>query len=618
MIKLLASLLLFPVVVLAGFTEPDRALIGNRNLLTNPGFENGKAGWSASAGTFTINTSAANIGSGNAAGSWATGASSRTLSSTAVTIPAGSFAKSGVASCNIKGSTAAHTISVYDGSATLASTTVTLGSTYVRTSINFVMPSSGTVAVRITSASSETIYVDDCYLGLANGFNVSQTNQAVLFGTLNYAQTSNCLWTRNNVAFGSFSADTDCPAPTVTGQASAPSTKIPAITFSNMGPGEYLFIFTGEFYQGSAANTAHFRCHDGTSASDEMHVVYDNAAYQNTITCRFSYTTAGTRTIELQAKTNGSVNMSIDASATANFNVKVYKFPSSADTVYSPDKVANSWSGYHDNDCSWARTNVALGDPAADASCTLTERTNTNFGTVTSYLSGSDKLPGIVFTPSRAGKYEVCATFSGEASGTGVGVGIRLWDGTTVINDVGFQTTTTNAENGKDKTRCGFLNVTSTSAVTVSLQVAASSGSYTITGGYGVNTSRAIEWTIKQIDSQFPAPLLVNSVVSYATSPERVVRAKISAAGVVSLESGDWINGNCATSGGGNNFYTCTLNSNIFSSTPVCVAGITTATGNHGEIILSTVSTSSIVAETYSSGGADSDRDWSLICMGPR
>src|SRR6185312_12571922 len=82
---------------------------------------------------------------------------------------------------------------------------------------------------------------------------------------------------------------------------------------------------------------------------------------------------------------------------------------------FRPDQVANSWSGYHDGTCSWSFTGSSFADPSDDGTCAFVERNNSNFGTVTSFGA---KKPGIVFTPSRAGRYYVCAIAAGVGSGT--------------------------------------------------------------------------------------------------------------------------------------------------------------------------------------------------------
>jgi hypothetical protein len=157
--------------------------------------------------------------------------------------------------------------------------------------------------------------------------------------------------------------------------------------------------------------------------------------------------------------------------------------------------VGQSWSGYHNaSDCSMARTNTAYGDQTADASCTFTERTNKNMGTVASALSGSDKLPGVTFTPGRVGVYEICAgvMYYGPASSVATN-GIQMIDGSSNVLAAEISQTTGTAQEIKNMMLCGHLNVTGSTvgtSNTVKLQGKSTTGAITITG---------IDWTIKNI-----------------------------------------------------------------------------------------------------------------------
>lgn len=162
--------------------------------------------------------------------------------------------------------------------------------------------------------------------------------------------------------------------------------------------------------------------------------------------------------------------------------------------------TAASWSGFHASDCSWARTNTAYGDPTADSACTLTESTNAGFGTVTSAVSGSDKLPGLVFTPPQTGKLMVCTPSYAAPNITAVAatIGIQLTDGTTVIAE--------SVQTGLVSTSYqGFLTcsqyiIASLSPVTIKLQSKASAGTITIGG----NGGHAVEWALFYIDEPLP------------------------------------------------------------------------------------------------------------------
>lgn len=81
-----------------------------------------------------------------------------------------------------------------------------------------------------------------------SGTSTLDIQQAQLFAKADWANNTNCTWSNSvtNTTPQNFAADSDCNDPTVFGNyASAPATKIPAITFSYMPAGVYKFVFNG-------------------------------------------------------------------------------------------------------------------------------------------------------------------------------------------------------------------------------------------------------------------------------------------------------------------------------------------------------------------------------------
>ncbi len=85
-------------------------------------------------------------------------------------------------------------------------------------------------------------------------------------GSLTWAPVTNCRWAVTTGTFGTdFSADTDCNAPTVLGDVTAPATKIPAITLNVEAGKLYRFRANGLIY--SASRECASRMTDGTDVS---------------------------------------------------------------------------------------------------------------------------------------------------------------------------------------------------------------------------------------------------------------------------------------------------------------------------------------------------------------
>lgn len=586
-----------------------------KNLLKNPGFENGKYGWTASGGaTAAANTTA--VLNGSYGYDWDSNSSSQTLTSDAITIPAGLKGRNGVVSCLIKvpSGTATHTLSAWDGSTALASATITSSAVPAVTTLNVPMPTSGTMALRLTSVASNEpeIYVDDCFMGAAEGFNLASISQAQLYGG---AVVSGCAgsWSTTSTSLADLSTQTGCSYATF-GNASAPSTMIAGIKFASLPPGEYVVEYEGLTSQTTSAKSSIFKFWDGTNYAREQSNLYSGSGGQTQIPgfkSTFSYsTTQSNITLSVRAAVTSGGTFAVYGTTNDWGVFRVYRFPSSTEQAVRPDQTPASWSGYHGSDCSWARTNTAYGDFASDASCTFTTRYNRNFGTVASYLNGSDPYPGIVFTPPAVGRYLACARWNMYGT-AGAGISGRLYDGTNVIGESDF-TASTSAYRVPHHL-CGIVDAASRSAITLRIEGKASTGSVTI----GVETATsAVDWSLVALDMPLPAPLLVGSVTSNSTGVERVERVKITGSGgstcTVNSQSGSWVSG-CTSAAAGN--YTINFVAGIFASTPICTASALGAERATPIISLST-SAMNVYHENYSA--SLSDGSVQVICMGAR
>lgn len=594
------------------------------NLLPNPDWETGTTGWTASAGTYTRTTTAANVAFGAGSGSWDASAASQTLTSTAVAIPTGLYGSNGLVRCSIKTTATDYVLQAYDGTNVLASATVRSGTQYSAQSVNFIFPSSGNIQVRVVSASdASVIYLDDCYLGSAS--NLTNVSQAQVYGSWRSAGTGNCMWTVTQSTYASdFPADTDCSTPVVSGGVSAAGTKVPHFVLSNAPPGTYSISVDFPFYSTTTGGNT-WACRlvdgDGTQIGSERGTRYYSVT-SSTVDARFlvhvegqvTYTTSASRTIKIQCRSDSNAS-NIEASfAGRDLNASVLYFPSSSQLALQPDQVANSWSGYHDSTCSWARTNTTYGDPTADATCGLTERKNNNFGTVTSYLSGTDKLPGIVFTPKKANStYFVCASIKSLGNTLSASLGYRLWDGTTTI----YETNRTEdvATNVDEMNMCGLYTAASVSSVTLSVQSKASAGSTTISNTG--DSASTIEWSVFDLSSLGQLQI-ANQVQTSNAGGESIQRARIANAGSASItsQSGSWITSvNRNTTGD----ISVNIASGTFSSTPSCVCMVENAEGRICMHDDGTSPTSSLVRfQTTVAGGSATDVNISIVCMGPR
>lgn len=607
--------------------EPVRQYAVERILNSNPGFENGKSSWTASGGSFTISVS--NPATGNAMAAWDSNGAAQTLTSTAVSIPPGAYGKNGVASAimTCASTSCTHTLQAYDGTNILASTTITSNQTvYVRTSVNFVFPISGSISIRIVSVASNepNLFIDDAIIGLADGINLSQVSQASLFGAVTSAPASSCSWSSTSATYAAFSADTDCSAATASGNASAPSTKIPAIRFANgIPPGTYMIVARGLFQTTGTTPQCSYQFTDGTNTFGWNSVGTTASVRASQMTGIVTYTGAqGDTTIQIHSAAyagTGTPTCVIENDTTTfeRFDIDVYRFPSTSDLGLRIDQVANVWSGFHSNDCSWARTNTSLGDPTADASCTFTQGTNTNFGTVASYVVANNE-PGIVWNPSKAGTYLVCATTVINGAGAaGTNLGIELSDLTPTV--IAFQEPAVNvAGQPQPVTLCGLYAATSTAAQTVRLRSSASTGAITIAAS--TTLGHSVDWTIMQVVQNLPMPLLVGGVVTNnsGVSNELYANLNCDASSAITSQSGTTANG-VATVGNVSTGVCAGTFAGMWSGTPICVANNQGSTLDSEVRIHATSSTAfSLYCITPSTGAALASCDASVFCTGPK
>jgi hypothetical protein len=438
------------------------------------------------------------------------------------------------------------------------------------------------------------------------------------------AGASSCSYTETTSTGSSDFVDlgtgTSCAAWTVVsngpGTISAQGTNDHRLVYTNMPPGNYKIEINGLIAQGNVSGACTWRLSDGTNSYQPqvMGVTTTVETYVPGLNFHVTVTTAATRTYKLQAADSmASSGCYLGNSANYGASWKIYRFPTTSETAYTADKTANSWSGYHDSTCSWARTNAAYGDPTADASCALVERTNNNFGTVST--SGS-VLPAITFTPSRAGRYYVCADFMVIHSALSFSA-VQLLAGSTVVVEKGG--TVAGISYGYAHNLCGIVVATSTAAVTLKIQTSASLGSTTIQSSSPYTT--ALNWSIFQIDQSFPAPNLVNSVVSPSSGVEQVTRADLSctASSSVTRQSGSWVSlGNRS-----GNDCVGTITTGTFSSTPSCVANLMTDQGsNLTHVNIYTVSSTGFTIGCKTQSGASTsdcgDYTASILCIGPK
>ena len=554
-IKWLILFFLFPISAFGSLSSADKAHLVHKNIMDNGGFENGQSRWTESAGTEAIVTSGTNLLIGSASATWDAAATSDTYTYNAIAIPNGLKGRNGLGSCLVQtpSGTATHKLQVTDGTNILSEVDVVSSASPVKSDVSFIFPSSGNVVIRLEAQANEPlIAIDDCYLGAADNLvhGMPQDMFSAKVSSTDVVTDENVDW-----------IDGDCTDATT---------------------GEQTCVFVSGFF----------------SATPNCQCTLQDTGMDCGIT---SISATGLTTLTR----NG-------AAAALNLNTHISCQKTGVDAVeyIKPDTSAQSWSGSHNDDCDWSQSGTSYVLMTGDATCTFEERTNTNFGTVTSASDGNNQ-PGITFTLNAVKKLYVCATFSSYNTTTNANADRRLWDGTTVISS----TTTQNDGTGDHDsiTLCGFHTTAAGVSNSLSLQAKSSSGTDHI--GTAGTPGSTIVWNIFAIDQQLPAPLLVNSVVSSYSGVMGIESATVDASDVVTQESGDWLDGDCTNATTG--LQTCTFKAGAFSSAPNC--SCTPVTTGNGDCTIYSISSTVVETRSYSSAtGTAGNQTNTLFCHGPR
>jgi len=590
--------LLFAATVFALNTPPtskQSAYLKNQNKIINPGAENGTAKVTVSAGTLTATTTAAEIGTGARGFKWCPAASGNTLSFSQYVVEPGLKSNNGEASVLALTSGTGYALRVFDGTSVLSSTsTLTPSSNYQNWSDNFVYPSSGSLTINaIAGNPSNCIFLDDAYLGTAT--NVGTVSQAQFVGSAYFPQTANCIWSRTNTAIGTFGTDADCPGPTVdkqvVGSWQTTDSDLPRVTINNLPPGIYKVTATGSLY---GAGDWTMAISDGTntrgyaSGSGNGGASFNPA---NVSTAWFEYTTAGNRSFEIYgSSSSGAISLSNEAN-NDRITFIVEKYPLQSQQIVAADQGDYGWTSYTPTFTGWG-TPTGVECVHARLSTNLLLKCKYTSGTTTA-TEARVSLPGVLVaanTMSIPSLQTVGVAFSAAAFAGSV----------SVLAEPGV----------------GY--------VTFGLQGGSNAG-LTKVNGNAFASSTQLAWfasiPIEGWQQNQRAPVLVNSVLSSYEGAMRVEAAEIANNGTASIASqfGSWV---ASVSRAAAGRVTVTFTTGKFSAAPVCLCNSINDTGV-SEYRCSQASSVSKTStqygfETVNGGATLTDRNFSIVCMGPR
>lgn len=609
------------------------------NLLTsddNFGFEDGTTNWTASGGSFTAITSGSQL-FGDTSGRFDASALNQTLSSAAKAVSAqpglsGTSCIAGIGYIYATGSDGDYSLQVYDGTNVLIDVPLRVTSVSSSAFAGFGCPSSGTVLVRLIANVSNPGAIDIDGLKENSG-NVQLGSNILLSAVVPITEWTNCTMTIGATTTaptkGTIVRD-ECRYRRL-GDSMEIKYDFQQSSGGSAGSGTYLFpipnsqlidtaklsvstnpvieVGTGKT-SSAAAGQASATIRAGIFARDAT----------NLMISRPDATPSLQDTESFVGSTNAPLsNTNIVYSFRAMVPISGWK--ASVETLTQVDTTAQIWNGMHEQNCSFQRTNTAYGDPAADSTCTFTEIKNVNFGSVTSYLSGSDKLPGIVINPNRTGKFYVCAHTQLFTGGSVATYDARLWDGTTTIAEVEMRATASDNK-AHQQSLCGVYDFVAGASKTLSIQLKSSADNHNI---QSTNNRSVIEWVLFGLEQSFPMPLLVNTVTSGSSSNERVFRAKVavtctsSPCTIDSQGGGSWLTDITRSTTG---TYSLNIIASTFSSTPTCVVQKRDNDGtfSNQKVYIREVSSTQVIIYSTDSSAILQDiaEGFSVICMGAK
>lgn len=281
-------------------------------------------------------------------------------------------------------------------------------------------------------------------------------------------------------------------------------TASPAVQFHTTGASRFAGLSTGVGHFDSSGNLTSSTIVSADISSGAVANIHMQNMAQNTI--KGNNASAGPPLDLTATQATAILNNVVGATALANGTKGLAPAPTSADYTagkfLSADGTYANVSGVSSalvysgtvvssSGCGWDRTGTTYDDPVADADCDLTQLINSGAGTVVSYTSAGNELPGVVITLNTA-KYVILAWFGSNTS-NGDLCQYEFYDGTT---EFGGMSTSTSA-GGLMFTLAGMYSATAGSK-TIRIRMKVAANTCSIRSGGGVNNF-TLYWMIYQI-----------------------------------------------------------------------------------------------------------------------
>ena len=435
---------------------------GNTNLLENPSFEHQTydTGWTCSAaGDGVISEESSNVLDGSTSIQVDTTADNFECYQDS-TLYVGQIALGsgiqGIASVWLRGTDTTVQVCARQAGTTSSTDCVTINASvdqWIEYTVPFVFgATSNGISIKGT-AGTGTTYIDAAQVSIMPASKMPEISQAQIAVEAYFAGTANCLWSRASATLGAYTADADCPGPTIVreyvGDAQTTDVDLPEVTINNLPAGRYKATFIGEFYSLSAGSSMALAINDGTTTCAAQPGVYGTSGSGISVSCYFDYTEIGNRSFEIYsasaANTASIFNQVTSPSNGTKFMLEYYPPKSkiySGATQYPQAQVAGEAYFAGTANCIWPRTSATVGAFTADADCPGPTIAFQNMG---SWQTTDVDLPIVTVNSLIAGTYKATFLFSNRMTGAG-SPAATIYDGSTsCYNMKTFEDTTSSS-----------------------------------------------------------------------------------------------------------------------------------------------------------------------------
>jgi hypothetical protein len=453
------------------------------------------------------------------------------------------------------------------------------------------------ISIASSGAVTGNIFLDDAFVGAVDL--QSSVDASKVAGESYFPGTSTCNWVRvATAAMGPFNTVAACPGPTIAysslGSWQTTDSDLPRQTINNLPAGTYKAKFNFASNDSASVSTG-FTITDGTTTCEPSQGNGGSVTNFGQVECVFTYNSSGNRTFELYAGQTAAGTISVFNGVTApRFGTRFILEYFGNSSVYSSTNADTDWD-----------------------SCGHTAASFTGLGTVTAINTqckrqGSDLLMKGSFTVGTVTAVEARLSLPVWNGSQLVSAGSSIIPSLQLSGDMIYSSSSTVTF------RHGTLIEPSVSYMTFAYQGSTNAAFQKILGTVMSANNQSFSFSSRiPIEGWQGSNVIIGEFNGLQNCTSTIActdtfSATISSAGVVSNENVDFISGNCSK--GGTGITNCTINAGIFSVVPNLVSTIDDGSGTCRESrSIGTNTNTFFRVDTLSSAGAAADCQFRVV-----